>query len=177
MANLMTGAEMVFKVLEDQGVKHIFGYPGGAVLPIYDELKNTKGVILFGTGNLGNIVLAALKKAKINIICLTDNNKSRWGKIYNGYKKNIIPWIGEIIAQNREAYKYLEESISLFPNQKELIDNNLFNAYNHYLFQIGAQEEFSNWLELNRGEYDKFVDWYTEKQNIIEITNENKFIR
>jgi len=40
MANLMSGAEMVFKVLEDQGVRHIFGYPGGAVLPIYDELKN-----------------------------------------------------------------------------------------------------------------------------------------
>jgi len=40
MANLMTGAEIVFKVLEDQGVRHIFGYPGGAVLPIYDELKN-----------------------------------------------------------------------------------------------------------------------------------------
>ncbi len=40
MANLISGAEIVFKVLEDQGVKHIFGYPGGAVLPIYDELKN-----------------------------------------------------------------------------------------------------------------------------------------
>ena len=36
----MTGAEMVFKALEDQGVRHVFGYPGGAVLPIYDELKN-----------------------------------------------------------------------------------------------------------------------------------------
>ena len=44
MANLMTGAEMVFKVLEDQGVRHIFGYPGGAVLPIYDELKNHKKI-------------------------------------------------------------------------------------------------------------------------------------
>jgi len=40
----MTGAQIVFKVLEDQGVKHIFGYPGGAVLPIYDELKNHKKV-------------------------------------------------------------------------------------------------------------------------------------
>jgi len=40
----MSGAEMVFKVLEDQGVKHIFGYPGGAVLPIYDELKNHKKI-------------------------------------------------------------------------------------------------------------------------------------
>ena len=44
MTKLMTGAEIVFKVLEDQGVKHIFGYPGGAVLPIYDEIKNHKKV-------------------------------------------------------------------------------------------------------------------------------------
>ena len=44
MANLMTGAEIVFKALEDQDVKHIFGYPGGAVLPIYDELKNHKKI-------------------------------------------------------------------------------------------------------------------------------------
>ena len=35
---------MVFKALEDQGVEHIFGYPGGAVLPIYDELKNHKNI-------------------------------------------------------------------------------------------------------------------------------------
>jgi acetolactate synthase I/II/III large subunit len=34
----MTGAEMVIKALQDQGVEHIFGYPGGAVLPIYDEI-------------------------------------------------------------------------------------------------------------------------------------------
>ena len=34
----MTGAEMVIKALADQGVEHIFGYPGGAVLPIYDAL-------------------------------------------------------------------------------------------------------------------------------------------
>ena len=44
MVNLMTGAEIVFKALEDQGVEHIFGYPGGAVLPIYDELKNHKKI-------------------------------------------------------------------------------------------------------------------------------------
>ncbi|MGB7039869.1 MAG: thiamine pyrophosphate-binding protein, partial [Xanthobacteraceae bacterium] len=34
----ITGAEMVIKALSDQGVEHIFGYPGGAVLPIYDAL-------------------------------------------------------------------------------------------------------------------------------------------
>ena len=38
MTQKMTGAEMVIRALADQGVEHIFGYPGGAVLPIYDEL-------------------------------------------------------------------------------------------------------------------------------------------
>jgi len=34
----MRGAEILLKAFVDQGVKHIFGYPGGAVLPIYDAL-------------------------------------------------------------------------------------------------------------------------------------------
>ena len=34
----MTGAKMVVQALRDQGVDTVFGYPGGAVLPIYDEL-------------------------------------------------------------------------------------------------------------------------------------------
>jgi acetolactate synthase I/II/III large subunit len=38
MAQEMTGAEMVIAALADQGVEDIFGYPGGAVLPIYDAL-------------------------------------------------------------------------------------------------------------------------------------------
>ncbi len=44
MSKLYSGAEIVFKCLEDQGVEFIFGYPGGAVLPIYDELKNHKSI-------------------------------------------------------------------------------------------------------------------------------------
>jgi acetolactate synthase-1/2/3 large subunit len=38
MQREMTGAKMVVQALKDQGVEVIFGYPGGAVLPIYDEL-------------------------------------------------------------------------------------------------------------------------------------------
>ena len=38
MMKEMTGAEMVIQALADQGVEDIFGYPGGAVLPIYDAL-------------------------------------------------------------------------------------------------------------------------------------------
>ena len=38
MSETMTGAEMIIRALQDQGVEHIFGYPGGAVLPIYDAI-------------------------------------------------------------------------------------------------------------------------------------------
>lgn len=41
-AKKMTGAEMVIEALIEQGVEVIFGYPGGAVLPIYDELFKNK---------------------------------------------------------------------------------------------------------------------------------------
>ena len=44
MSKLYSGAEIVFKCLEDQDVEYIFGYPGGAVLPIYDELKNFNSI-------------------------------------------------------------------------------------------------------------------------------------
>ena len=38
MTRRMSGAQIVVQALKDQGVDTVFGYPGGAVLPIYDEL-------------------------------------------------------------------------------------------------------------------------------------------
>jgi acetolactate synthase-1/2/3 large subunit len=40
----LSGAEMVVRSLQDQGVKHIFGYPGGSVLDIYDALFNNSDI-------------------------------------------------------------------------------------------------------------------------------------
>ena len=40
----MTGAEAILKVLEEEGVDVIFGYPGGAVLPIYDALFQNNSI-------------------------------------------------------------------------------------------------------------------------------------
>ena len=37
----MTGAQILLKCLEREEVKHVFGYPGGVVLDIYDELTRT----------------------------------------------------------------------------------------------------------------------------------------
>ena len=38
----MTGAGILWECLEREGVKHVFGYPGGAILPAYDALKHSK---------------------------------------------------------------------------------------------------------------------------------------
>ena len=44
MTRQMTGAKMVVQALKDQGVDVVFGYPGGAVLPIYDEVFQQNGI-------------------------------------------------------------------------------------------------------------------------------------
>jgi len=56
---------------------------------VYNKLYESNGVIVFGTGNTGAVVLGALKKAGISVVCLSDNNKHRWGKIINGHK--VVP--------------------------------------------------------------------------------------
>ena len=42
--------------------------------------------------------------------------------LYSKYKSKIIPYMGDKISNNKDAYKYLEESISIFPNQENLLD-------------------------------------------------------
>ena len=41
---IMNGAEALIKVLEDNDVDVIFGYPGGAILPVYDALFQNKKI-------------------------------------------------------------------------------------------------------------------------------------
>ena len=62
----MTGAEMVMAALADQGVEHIFGYPGGAVLPIYDALfQQTAGAAHPGAPRAG-------RRARRRRLCALD---------------------------------------------------------------------------------------------------------
>ncbi len=44
MAKSMSGADILLRALEDQGVDVVFGYPGGAVLPIYDRLDQSNSI-------------------------------------------------------------------------------------------------------------------------------------
>ena len=41
---MLSGADLILKVLENQGVEVIFGYPGGAVLPIYDAIFKNNSI-------------------------------------------------------------------------------------------------------------------------------------
>lgn len=58
MMKQLTGAQIVLECLKEQGVDTVFGYPGGAILNIYDELYKQKkdftlaslGVSPVGTG-------------------------------------------------------------------------------------------------------------------------------
>lgn len=65
----------------------------------------------------------------------------------------------------------------LFEYHKKMIDKNLFEAYNHYIFQMGAQDDFNNWLKENKAKFSEFVEWYTNQENYLNITEKNKFIR
>jgi len=61
-------------------------------------------------------------------------------KIYSKYKNNIVPFIGEKVANNKSAYRYLEESISQFPNQNILLN---------YINNIGFKK--TNYVNLFDG--------------------------
>jgi|TARA_B100001113_G_scaffold38405_1_gene27263 demethylmenaquinone methyltransferase/2-methoxy-6-polyprenyl-1,4-benzoquinol methylase len=50
---------------------------------------------------------------------LIDKNLQR---LYDKYSFGVIPWLGKVIAKDKESYQYLVESIRNFPKQNELVD-------------------------------------------------------
>lgn len=65
----------------------------------------------------------------------------------------------------------------LLTYQKKMLDAGVFEAYSMYLFQMGSQAEFSDWLENNKEAFDTFVKWYTNPDNYLVISKENRFVR
>ena len=53
---------------------------------------------------------------------------------YNYYSSKIIPLIGEKVANNKDAYKYLVDSIKEFPNNQELV--NIFTKMVFYFIIV-----------------------------------------
>lgn len=63
----------------------------------------------------------------------------------------------------------------LFDYHKTLIDNNLFEAYNYWLFGYGNSPEASKWITQNKVKYDRLLKWMEE--NPLKINTENVFTR
>ncbi|WBX98488.1 tetratricopeptide repeat protein [Chryseobacterium gambrini] len=59
---------------------------------------------------------------------------------------------------------------------RKMEDHQVFNAYNHYVFQIGDENAFTKWQESNQAEYQKFVEWYTADENDLKIDKTNIYI-
>ena len=76
----------IFNLIFNKRIKMIYNSPYPVENPskTLNELKDKKGVIIFGTGNCGQITLTALKDLKINVLAMSDNNMHRWGKKING---------------------------------------------------------------------------------------------
>ena len=67
--------------------------------------------------------------------------------------------------------------VILFDYHQRMIDAKVFEAYNYYLFQMAEPTVFEEWLGSHREEYDKFVSWYTDPQNILEVNSDNVYVR
>jgi tetratricopeptide (TPR) repeat protein len=102
--------------------------------------------------------------------------------IYGILNSNIKEFNLQSISKIRIEFikNYFEKDYKDYPNilfdfQKRMEDNKVFDAYNHYIFQIGAPDEFNEWLKENQEDYEKFVKWYTEDENIINLNKKNYF--
>ncbi|MES2574837.1 MAG: tetratricopeptide repeat protein [Bacteroidota bacterium] len=87
------------------------------------------------------------------------------------------------LSEMRIAFlkSYYTEDFKKYPNvllkyQKTILDNDIFEAYSKYIFQVGAPNEFKEWKTNNKEKYDKFVEWYTNPENSLKIDDQNVFI-
>ena len=95
-----------------------------------------KYIIAFCLRNITNIKIALKESLRILkpggvFYCLefSSPESSLVNSSYQVYKNKMIPLIGKIIAKDELAYRYLEESIDQFPNQKELLSNLNYIGY------------------------------------------------
>ena len=107
--------------------KNVYFHQGNAEDLKFKNNTFDKYAIAFCLRNITNIeksieeALRVLKPGGI-YFCLefSSPNSILTSQLYKKYRTRILPWIGKLISRNKEAYKYLSESIDLFPNQEKL---------------------------------------------------------
>ena len=71
--------------------------------------------------NLSSLAYRVLKPGgKYCCLEFSSPRSSIISDFYKVYKSKILPLLGDVVANDRNAYKYLSESIDLFPTQDEL---------------------------------------------------------
>ena len=115
------------KVLDQGVLKGIDFVTGNAeVLPIASRSVDIYS-IAFGLRNVTHIDKALSEAARVlkpggRFYCLefSPGVRREIKPFYDRYCLSVLPWIGEFVAKDRNAYRYLAESIQKFPNQKDL---------------------------------------------------------
>mmetsp|Transcript_23618 Transcript_23618/g.57221 ORF Transcript_23618/g.57221 Transcript_23618/m.57221 type:complete len:340 (-) Transcript_23618:226-1245(-) len=128
-AMLEEGAKKVLEngYLSEEGNPQVKFVEGDAeALPFEDESFDVY-TIAFGLRNVTDIEKALLEAKRVlkpggRFCCLEFSRVENplLGPMYDMYSFNVIPAMGELVAQNREAYQYLVESIRKHPPQQEL---------------------------------------------------------
>lgn len=118
----------------------------------YDKNKKLPFCLIFGK----NLSLSVINQKEINLETLSFIRKQ--------FLKNYY-------TSDYKTYPNL-----LINYHKTMEDNNIFNAYNLYIFQMGDLQAFQNWQINNQAEYDKFVNWYTSNENILKINKNNLYL-
>ena len=96
-------------------------------LPFEDKSADAY-TIAFGIRNVTNMDAALAEAYRVlrsggRFICLEFSHPITEGlqKLYDTYSFNVIPWLGEKVADDRESYQYLVESIRKFPAQQAFV--------------------------------------------------------
>lgn len=118
-----------------------------------DPAKIEKLKIPFCTLFEANLALASVGKKELNLNSLSEIRN----KFLPLYIKSI-----------KKDYPNL-----LFDYFKRMEDHKVFDAYNHYIFQIGDETAFADWQDHHQEEYDRFVDWYTRPENLIDVSSKD----
>jgi demethylmenaquinone methyltransferase/2-methoxy-6-polyprenyl-1,4-benzoquinol methylase len=84
-------------------------------------------VISFGIRNVADVQVALNEARRVlkpggRFFCLEFSHPTSTpiAKIYEAYSFKVIPWMGELVAKDRDSYQYLVESIKRFPDQETL---------------------------------------------------------
>ena len=107
--------------------KNIFFHHGNAENLKFKKNNFDKYIIAFCLRNITNIekamkeALRVLKPGGVYFILeFSTPCSALTSKLYYNYRNLALPYIGEKVTRHKEAYKYLNESIALFPNQNQI---------------------------------------------------------